>query len=256
MQSSESKPPASDTKPSRGHNNPPSQITFSCETVDALSAWMKEHPVIQSEDEAREAKLLADRGVAASKDLVDERQARTGPLLKEVEEIRAEYREPQNILDRVVTELRARLNAYILKEEERRQAEAEAARLAAEEAERLARSAEETEQQAKELAQQGLLDVDVGEVTRAADAAFSRFKEAEKVAKRAERDAPVKISGGFRRAAGLRNKETLEVTDWVEAIRCMGLTDAIRDAILTEARAFRKEIGELPQGVSSTKTRG
>jgi hypothetical protein len=239
-----------------GHNNPPSQIAFSHETVDALSAWMKDHPVISTEDEAREAKLLVDRGAACSKDMVDERQTRTAPLLREVEDIRAEYREPQNILDRVVTELHARLNSYIFKEEERRKAAAEEARLAAEEAERVARTLEAVEQTAKADAQQGILDVDLGAATREANAAFSRFKEAQTIAQRAERETVVKVGGGFRRATSLRKKETLEITNWQDAIKCMGMTDAIRDAILTEARAFRKAIGELPEGVSSIQTRG
>jgi len=239
-----------------GHNSPPGQIEFSRETVEALSAWMKDHPVISSEDEAREAKLLVDRGAACSKDLAGERQSRTGPLLKQVEEIRDEYRTPQSILDRVVTELSARLNAFIIREEEKRKAAAEEAKRIAEEAERLAREAEEAEQRAKEEAQQGTCDVDIAVATQQADEAFSRFKEASREAARSERDSTVRVGGGFRRATSLRTKEELIIDDIHEAIRAMGVTDTIRDAVLSEARAFRKALGDLPPGVSSHKTRG
>lgn len=239
-----------------GDNNPPGQIDFSKETVTALSDWMKNHPTISSEDEAREAKLLVDRGVLCSKDMVDERQAQTGPLLKQVEYIRDRYREPQNILDRVVTELQARLNAFILREEERRKAEAERLRHEAEEAERLAREAEEAERQAKEDAEQGVCDVDIGQATTTADAAFAQFKQAAKEAQRADRESVVKIGGGFRRAASLRNKETLLVDDPHLALDALGMTDDIKEAILTSARKYRTHFGELPEGVSSHKERG
>lgn len=238
-----------------GHNNPPSQIAFSVETADALSAWMAENPTIETEEKAREAKLLIDRGSACSKDMVDERQSRTSPLLSQVEEIRAEYRQPQNILDRVVTELSNRLNTFIRREEDRRQAEAEKLRREAEEAERKARALEAEEQAAKEDAQAGVLDVDIATTTRAADEAFSRFQDAAKAAKIAERDSRVKIGGGFRRAQSLRNTEVLEVVDAAAAIEEMGLTDAIRATILKESRAYRKAIGHLPEGISSSKTR-
>jgi len=240
-----------------GHNQPPGQIEFSKETGDALSQWMANHPVIDSEEVAREAKLLLDRGSACSKDLAQERQERTGPLLKTVEEIRAEYREPQSTLDSIVTELQARINAFLIKLEEQRRAAAEKLRLEAEEAERLARSMEALEQAAKEDAKQGILDVDIAATTREADQAYSRFKEVSLAAARAGREAQhVAIGGGFRRAASLRKKETLVVADYEAAIKHMGLTDAIRDAILTEARAFRKAFDELPDGIISETTRG
>ena len=41
-----------------GGNQAPSQIDFSRETVEALSEWMKSHPVIDDEDTARDGKSL------------------------------------------------------------------------------------------------------------------------------------------------------------------------------------------------------
>jgi hypothetical protein len=54
---------------------------------------------------------------------------------------------------------------------------------------------------------------------------------------------------------GLRDRETLTVTDWQAAITELGLTDLIRDAILTSARAYRKNFRELPEGIVATYDR-
>jgi hypothetical protein len=48
---------------------------------------------------------------------------------------------------------------------------------------------------------------------------------------------------------------TLTVTDWQAAITELGLTDLIRDAILTSARAYRKTFRELPEGIVATYDR-
>ncbi len=53
----------------------------------------------------------------------------------------------------------------------------------------------------------------------------------------------------------LRSTEVLTVTDWQAAIKEIGLTDRIVEAILTEARAFRTSMGELPSGISATYNR-
>jgi predicted glycosyl hydrolase (DUF1957 family) len=85
------------------------------------------------------------------------------------------------------------------------------------------------------------------EARRVAEAAEAAARAAE----RAERDTHVRIAGGFTRALGLRTREILTVTDWKAAIEEIGLTDAIRDAILIGARAYRKEFHELPEGIAS-----
>jgi hypothetical protein len=54
---------------------------------------------------------------------------------------------------------------------------------------------------------------------------------------------------------GLRDRETLAVTDWQAAITEVGLTDTIRDAILASARSYRKAFRELPEGVIATYDR-
>ena len=239
-----------------GHNQAPNQIEFSRDTVQALSDWMKDNPVVQTEESAREAKLLCDRASLCLKDMHDERDGLTRPLNEQLAEIHARYREPQNTLGRVLTELTARINAFIIREEERRKQIAIEAAAKLAEAERIAREAEAIEQQAIEDAKHGVADADVGVLVREADEKFSRFREARNAANRAKHATRVKIGGGFRRAASLRTKETLTIESVNDAIAEMGLTDAISNAVLKEARSFRKAFGALPAGIVSTKERG
>lgn len=240
----------------RDHNNPPSQIDFSRETANALSAWMRDNPTVQTEDDARAAKVLCDRASLCLGDMRDERDALTRPLNEQLTEIHSRYREPQNTLSRVLTELTARINAFIIREEQRRKQIAAEAEAKLAEAERLAREAEEVEQKAIEEAKEGVADADVAVLVREADEKFSRFKEIRNEARRAKHATKVKIGGGFRRAHSLRGKEVLTVENANDAIAEMGLTDAIRNTILKEARAYRKAFGHLPAGIISTTERG
>lgn len=239
-----------------GGNNPPGQIEFSRETVAALSEWMKEHPVIQSTDEAREAKLLCDRAAACVADMRDERDSFVRPLNEQITAINDRYRAPHQLLSGTLVELKSRLNAFILKEEQKRQQEAREAEAKLQEAARLAAEAEEAQRKAREEAKHGVLDTDIGAVLERANDTEDALRAARLAAARAQRATKVKVGGGFRRAASLRTQETLIVEDVHEAIRAMGVTDAIRDTVLTEARIFRKTFGHLPEGITSEKTRG
>jgi len=238
-----------------GDNLPPSQIEFSRETVDALSAWMKDNPVITGEEQAREAKLLIDRADSCSKDMDAERTALVKPLNDQVSEINGRYKEPKGLLSRVLIELRSRVNAFILREEEKRKAIAEEARRKAAEAERIAREAEEAEQRAKEEAKAGVLDLEIADFTANADHAFEYAKQAAREAQLATKAENVKIGGGFRRAVALRTRESLIIDDMHLALDALGLTDDIREAFLTSARKYRTHFGELPDGISSIKER-
>lgn len=183
----------------------------------------------------------------------DERDGFVRPLNEQVAAINDCYRTPRESLKKICELLVGRLSDYVKREKEKREAEAEEKRRAAELAEQRAREAEAREQEAKAEAAAGVIDVDIGSATAVADQAFSKYEKAEREAARAEKDTNVKIGGGFKRALALRVKETLEVTDWQAAITEMGLTPAIKDAILTSARAFRKATGDLPDGIQSTK---
>ena len=54
-----------------GHNSPPDSTEFARETMAALGDWLKENPVIQTEEEAKAGKLLVDRASACVKDMED-----------------------------------------------------------------------------------------------------------------------------------------------------------------------------------------
>ena len=245
-----------------GHNQPPELIEFAQQTMRDISEWMQERPVIDNEDDARGAKKLLDRAKSCAADLEAERDKQVRPLNTQIDNINTKYKAIHNtdakrpgLLDRIVTELKIRLAAFIAAEEDRRAAKAEAKRRAAEEAECLAREADARQQEAIANAQAGELGVDVTQVVVEADTRFSEFEKASREAGRAERETHVKIGGGFGNAVSLRIKETLILDDPIQAIRVVGVNENIRDAILTAARAYRKLHGKLPAGVSSVTER-
>jgi hypothetical protein len=245
-----------------GNNNPPSPIEMAESIMQVLSDWMKDHPVIQTEDEARAAKPLIDRAKAAMVEIEVDRIEKVQPFNDKVAEINAEYKAVHNTdlkkpgsFNKVFNELKARIADYLRREENKRFAAAAEARRIQEEAERQAREAEERERQALHGASLGEVDVDVATVTKEADAAFEAFERQSRFADRADKDTKVKIGGGFASAVSLRNAETLQVDDALKAVVVIGVTDRIREAILIEARAYRKANGRLPDGVSATTER-
>jgi hypothetical protein len=247
-----------------GANNPPpaTAIELAEPTIEALRKFLNDFPVIANEDEAREAKAIGDRVYLTLKSIEEERDSKVRPLNEQVSAINAEYHRWFSTNDKkpglwgtLLKELKVRLTAFARLEEQKRREAAEAARRAAEEAERKARAAEAAERAAAAEAAAGVCDTDFAGATERADAAFAEFQRADRAAQRAERDTKVRIGGGFGKVTTLRTVETLTVTDWQAAITEIGLTDRIKDAILTEARAFRKDMGELPSGVTATYDR-
>lgn len=238
---------------SEGHNNPPSALDFCAETTADLGKWLEDHPVIQTEDDARAGKLLVDRAVATIADAEAERDKLVRPLNEQVKTINDTFRQPRDTLRQVCDLLRERIHAFIQAEKAKREAEAEAKRRAAGEAERRAREAEEREREAVEDASQGVADSGVAAATMAADAAFNDLQRAEREAARAEKDTRVKIGGGFRKALSTRTKEVLTLQNWQAAIDEMGLSESLIEAILKEARAYRKASGHLPAGIIRTE---
>lgn len=248
--------------PRAGHNRPPSLFDFARETMDALGAWMADRPVVDNEDDAREAKLLLDRAKNCAADLEAERVAKVAPLNEEVAAINALYKEVHNktgkpgLLDKVVSQLKVRLEEYIKRETDKREAEAALLRQQRDEAEAAARAAEAREQEAIANAQAGELGVDVTQVVVEADSRFSQFKKADREAARAERATHVKVGGGFGNAASLRTKETLVLVNYGKAISAIGKNEKIEAAILSAARDYRKLHGRLPDGVDAVLTKG
>jgi hypothetical protein len=255
-------PPIEHPRAVMGGNNPPGPLEMAENIMQALSDWMKDHPVIETEDDARAAKPLIDRAKAAMDELEAERDGKVRPYNEEVAKINAEYKAVHNTdakkpgtFNKVFNELKARVADYLRKEEQKRLAAAAEARRLQEEAEQQAREAEARELAALSDAAVGGVGVDVAAVTKEADAAFETFERQSRFADRAERDTKVKIGGGFAASVGLRNSEVLQVDDALKAIIVMGTTDRIREAILTEARAYRKANGRLPDGISATTER-
>ena len=238
-----------------GANNPPSPIEMAREQWKAINDFLMEHPAILDEDAARKAKLFLDRGKAALADLEAARKAKADPLYAAWNAVNDLFRPAKTALDKIVGLVAERLTVFIKAEEARRSRAADEKRRIAEEAERWAREAEAREKEAIENAALGEIGVDVGAATEAADNAFDDFKRASRGAAVAERDSHVKIGGGFTRSAGLRTKKTLVLDDAFAALKDVGVTEKISDAILSAARDYKRLKGVLPAGVREIEER-
>jgi hypothetical protein len=238
-----------------GGNLPPSMSVTAGEVMRDLSSWMAEHPIIATDEEARESKVYLDRAKLCIADLEDEREKLVRPLNAEVQRINDVYRSPRTLLERVLNELKNRVSAFIRQEEEKRQRIAEEARRKAEAAELAAREAERVEQERIANISSGELGVDVAAAIEDADKAFNDYKRAERQAALAERETKVKIAGGFGRAISNRNKETLIVKDAVKAVTAMADNEGIHEAIIKAARSYRSLRNQLPPGVISETER-
>lgn len=248
--------------PTVGHNNPPGPLEDARDVIGYLSRFMEEVPVIETEDQARQAKLHIDRTRAACGSIEDERDRKVRPLNEAVATINAEYKAVHNedgkrpgSLDKLLNELKARVTVYTLAEEAKREAIAEAARQAAMEAERAAREAEERERDAIQNAQVGET-TDVGAAIVEADQAFADFERRTREAQRAERETNVRIGGGFSgRSLSMRTTETLVLESYSKALKAIGPNEKIETAILSAARDYRKLKGSLPAGVTAVTER-
>jgi hypothetical protein len=249
-----------------GGNEPPDALTLAESSVQQLRDWLKDNPVVASEDEARSAKLILDRVTGSLKDVEAERRFKVDPLNAEVKSINGRYHKLHNsdasrpgLWDRLLLEIRLRLTAYARRLEQERRAAAEAARRAAEEKARAAAEAAKALQEAQEAASMGVCE-DIAEAVERAQSSASVATKADWTANRAEHQTKVRIGGGLGKVSTLRTVETLVVASWREALEDMA-NDAgrvpmnVEDAILTSARSFRKALGELPAGIQATFTR-
>jgi hypothetical protein len=244
--------------PSRLHNNPPSPIDFAGVAMADLSGWLKNNPVIQTPEQAKEGALFVERSRKTLQDLDDARKKEVSPLNERVKGINEQYRSVGGPMANVLSELRRRLTDYTAREEARRIHAAELARQAAADAEMEARRAEEAEREAKQNATLGEI-TDVAAAIVAADQTFSDYAKADRAAQLAESQTHVRLAsqlGG--KALSLREKEILFLDDpraAIDAICAAMPLGGLHDAILTAARAYRKQNGVLPPGVRSEITR-
>lgn len=237
-----------------GHNSASPQ-DLARDTFDTLGAFLKDNPVIDADEQAREGGLLVERTRKLFQDIEDARKAEVAPLNEQVKKINTSYRDARGPLENLFTTLRLRLTDYAAREEAKRIRAAEEARLAAEAAEMEARRAEEAEREAKQNATFGEV-TDVAAAVVAADQAFADFQRADRAAAVAERGTTVRLPsqlGG--RALSMREKETLVLVSYSRALKAIGPHDKIRDAILSVAREYRKQKGHLPDGVEAEFTR-
>lgn len=238
-----------------GDNGPPSPLEYTREAMADLSRFLTDRPVIQTEDDAKGGALFVERTRKTLQDLDDARKREVGPLNEQVKTINDRFKAVREPMEKVLGILRGRLTDYAAREEARRFREAEEKRKAAELAAEEARRAEELEREAKENATFGEI-VDVAEKVIAADHAFADFQRADRAAAVAERNAPVRLTsqlGG--RALSMRTKETLILDDAAMALAVIGVTEKIREAILSAARDYRRLNNALPDGVSSKTER-
>jgi hypothetical protein len=231
-----------------GHNKP-DMTTTAAEVTQDLGHWLAENPVIQSEEQAKEAKVYLDRSVLCIQDMEAERDGLVRPLNERIKQVNNRFRGPRELLEKVINVLRKRLDQYIQAEEIRRNEIARRAREAAEQAEIAARNAESAEHDAMERVSFGELGVDVVGAAASADGAFADHQKAERQAAIAEKETHVKIGGGFRRALGLREREVLTVPDPFKAIDHLWPNADIEAAIVKAARAYKKKHGKYPEGI-------
>lgn len=235
-----------------GNNNPPGPIEVGQTTLADASLWLAENPVIETAEAAKEAAVMEKRVKASFDEIEAERVKAVKPLNDQVKSINDAHKAAQKPLETARNTIKQRVLAYMQAEEAKRSAEADRIAAEAAEAERIAREAEAAEREAKENAAQGVVGEDVVSATIHADQAFSRFERLDRLHSIAAKDAKVRIGTGHGRALSLRTVEVLHVDDPATALQAMGLTANLREAFLTEARAYRKTTGNLPEGITST----
>lgn len=238
-----------------GANNPPGPIDSAKDATAELSAFLQDHPVIQSPADAKAGGAWVERTRIALAEMEDERKVRVEPLNTQLGAINTLYRRVREPLEKTLKELRRRLTDYATAVEAARIAEANRLREEAEAKERAAREAEADEKAAMAGADVGEC-TDVGGTTVAADAAFTDFQKADRAAAIAARNVPVRIGSMMgNKSLSMRTVRKLIVSDAVQAAKAviaMGLTDKIKTAILQSAKDFEDVHGELPAGVVET----
>jgi paraquat-inducible protein B len=238
--------------------DPDKQLKAAREAMGELNVWLTATPVVQT---PAVAKLGADwigRSRIALKALDEERDAKVRPLNEQVKKINETYnQDTKNPFKQLVDELCKRVDVFRVAEEKKRTALADAIRLAAEQAAREAAAASAAVVEAVDNAAQGA-EEDVGTLIANAEAAMHDARKLARQSTVAERDCNVRIPSVMGKAVSARTYRELIVADIeaaIIALRAMGLTERIADAICLEAKAFKAIWGELPEGVSENSER-
>src|SRR5262249_38407811 len=115
-----------------GHNKPPGMIESANGVADDINKWLMDNPVVETELQARVAKVKIDRAKLCLKDLKDERDAQVAPLRASITELDQRYKAPSSTLSGVLEHCELRLGEFIRAETRRREEAAERARQEAE----------------------------------------------------------------------------------------------------------------------------
>lgn len=220
-----------------------------------LRDFLKDTPVIENFDQCRDGDAFIERVHIALASMEDERKPVADPLYAQWKAVNEPYRLVREPLEKLYTEIKRRVSAFKNKVEAARQAEAERLRREAEDQKRRAEEAAAAADDAVACADVGEIN-DAGELIIEADSAIRDAGRADRAAAIAERNVVMRspsIVGGKARA--MRTVEILSVADPHAAIKALGCTDKIRDAILSAAKEYRKEYGELPPGIASRNER-
>jgi hypothetical protein len=232
--------------------DPDKQLKGAAEAFAELKAWMTETPVIQTPAIAKLGADWKNRTSIALKSADDERDAKVRPLNEKVKAENAKYKAVTKPLTDLFDQLRARLTGFDRAETAKREAAAAVVRAAAEEAARITEAAQAQLAEAVDDAAQGA-ETDVGGAIQAVEAAMHEAGRLQRQTAVAERDSHVRIPSAMGKAVSARTYRELIVADVeaaILAIRSMGLTERLADAICLEAKAFKATWGELPEGVT------
>lgn len=241
-----------------GGNNPPPNdaLVDARDTYKVVATWLRNNPAVTNESDAHAANEILGIAKSSLTILESARESECTPLRKIWEEARAKWATPIDSISKLHIEVSGRLQPYMLAEEDKRKAKAAEARRAAEALEAAAREAERIETEARDNASVGEF-VDVVQASNDADQAFGEFKHAERIATIAEKGSTVKLRSRFAtKATTLRTKRTLVIADVEKALTAVGITEGITEAILTEARKFKRDFGKWPDGVIEETERG
>jgi hypothetical protein len=252
--------PADNPRAVDGNNKPPSSIDIAWSTYQDISAFLSGMPVVQTDDDSRQAKLFFDRAKVTLDAMEADRDGQVRPLNETVREINGSFKKAREPLEKLKDEIAARMRTFVLAEEARRAAIAVEAARVAEKARQVALAAEAAEREAKENAAQGEF-TDAGDAIAEADDAFREAQVAGRAAALAQRDVKVKVGGGFGRSFSLRTTETLSVSDAGKALAAIvakvgSVPPKIAEALLSAARDYRKMFGSLPAGIAVEHGRG
>lgn len=215
-----------------------------------LKAFIADNPVIQTAQEAQKAAVWIESARKTLGALEDERKPKVSPLNAALKSINEPYRLVREPIEAMVGVLAKRWNKWDSDERARRAAEAERVRREAEEAAARAAALIDQANDAQARADVGECDVDVGSAITDAQAAIRDAKVLGRVAARADHAAShVRVSselGG--KALSSRKRRIIVIDDPCAAIKVMGLTEKIAEAIQQSAKAFEEAFGELPAG--------